>query len=146
VSVDRPGTDPSTDTAGQASTARPARPRTLVEVGVWTTVDGVRVLVDPRPGELAEEIRLQFWRAGIAHTSLAKRAFSAGQWRAVARMVGRGLGRPVQTVQNGQEVRARLKDWPANDRETHVYEERMRRWIAASACSTTTSQAANVDD
>jgi hypothetical protein len=133
VSVDYPGTGPATEITGQVSTARTARPRTLVEAGVWTTVDGVRVLVDPKPGELAEEIRRQFWRAGVARTSLTRRAFSAGQWRAVARLVGRDLGRPVQTVQNGHQVRARLKDWPANERETQVYEERVREWLAASA-------------
>lgn len=112
--------------------ARRSRPRTLPEAGRWTIVDGTRVLVDPTPDDLVEEIRRQFWHSGIARTLLTNRTCSAAQWRAVVRLVGRRLGRPVQTVQHGPEVRARLKDWPANDREVQAHHDHIRQRIAAT--------------
>lgn len=57
------------------------------------------------------------------------------EWRRIARAVGRGLGRPVQTVVSPDSVHAVLRDWPANERERHIHKQTMRDIADAVALS-----------
>lgn len=108
----------------------PERRRTPLRRPTWTKVRGELVLVDPTPDELREEIRRQFHRSGMAYSALGNRAVTAGVWRAVARAVGRSLDRPVYTRQDGAEVRAWLKDWPRDARESEVHQRQVARRAA----------------
>jgi hypothetical protein len=96
----------------------------------WTVVRGERVRVHPSSDELAEEIRRQFFKVGMAYTALTRRDISAAAWIHTARRVARTLGRPVHTTQDGSEVRAWLKDWPRDDREADIDRHRRARHAA----------------
>ncbi len=51
-------------------------------------------------------------------------------WRGRARAAARSLGRPVQTLAQGNQAWAVLKDWPRDEHEQHVHSEKMHRIMA----------------
>lgn len=79
---------------------------------------------------VAREVREDFVARGFSTAVISGLSVSATQWRSVARMVARELGRPVQTlIVGGVEVTAWLRDWPANDEERAVHAKAMRAAI-----------------
>jgi len=81
----------------------------------------------------ADAIRAGFQGRGSAHVAAGDLRLSPERWRALARKVGRELGRSVQTLESDGSVWAVLRDWPRDERERGIHDAALRAASTAAA-------------
>ncbi|PPF32644.1 hypothetical protein [Pseudoclavibacter sp. AY1H1] len=83
---------------------------------------------------LMEQIREDLTATGSAYAEIEELPIEVEQWRALARRVARGLGRPVQTLilRDGRVIAA-LGDWPATPEEERVHRADLQAAVNAAA-------------
>lgn len=91
--------------------------------------------IDRKTDQIKDTIRAEFKARGTARVDVQYIRVSLEEWRKLARAVAREIGRPVQTVATEGRAWAVLRDWPADDRETHIHEKAMREAMNAAALS-----------
>lgn len=80
----------------------------------------------------ANEIRTEFHERGSAQVFAEDLRLPAERWRAIARKVGRELGRGVQTLESSGSVWAVLRDWPRDERERGIHDAALRAASSAA--------------
>jgi len=85
---------------------------------------------------LALTIRAALLSDGSASQDLNGLTVSVDEWRRLARVAARDLGRPVRTFASSDAIHAGLRDWPADDRELQLHERAMEEAVEASRLAT----------
>ncbi|WP_144757147.1 hypothetical protein [Curtobacterium pusillum] len=80
----------------------------------------------------ADAIRTGFQEQGSAQVAAGDLRLPPERWRALARKVGREVGRGVQTLESGGSVWAVLRDWPRDEREQGIHDAALRAASAAA--------------
>lgn len=73
-----------------------------------------------------EQIRSELVARGSAHHDASDSPLTVQRWRTLARRIGHDLGRPIETVANGSEAWAVLRDFPRDDAERVIHDEALR--------------------
>jgi hypothetical protein len=81
----------------------------------------------------AGAIRAGFQERGSAQVAAGDLRLPPERWRAIARKVGRELGRGVQTLESDGSAWAVLRDWPRDEREQGIHDAALRAASAAAA-------------
>jgi|SRR5664279_3638509 len=85
---------------------------------------------------LALTIRAALLSDGSVSQDIEELAVSVDEWRRLARVAARDLGRPVRTFASSDAIHAVLRDWPANERELHLHDQAMAEAVEASNLTT----------
>lgn len=85
---------------------------------------------------LALTLRAALLSDGSASQDLNGLTVPVDEWRRLARVAARDLGRPVRTFVSSDAIHAVLRDWPADDRESAIHDRAMREAVEASKLAT----------
>lgn len=85
---------------------------------------------------LALTIRAALLPDGSASQDIEGLTVSVDEWRRLARVAARDLGRPVITFASSDAIHAVLRDWPANERELQLHDRAMAEAVEASKLAT----------
>lgn len=79
--------------------------------------------------ELTDTLR----RLGSVQIDIADATVPPVEWRRIARIAARSLGRPVQTLMAYDQLVAILMDWPASAEERRIHDARLRAAVNGAA-------------